>query len=143
MIILSYFDDKAGPTVFCSYPKIMIDVVIRKGMCKFMDFDVNDGYSIFVRNDVRIFNFPFEIVSELSRGKIMSLMLSVIIEKDVSSEIENVIHNLFISFRNDIKRDENIYRAFFRNSFECAEKKELLISFMNILYERMIVEDVL
>lgn len=141
LIMLSYFDNKIGPKIFCSYPKIMMDIYLKEEICRFIDLNINGKYIIFVKEDIKVFNFSFEITSKLSRGGIMNLALSIIMEKNVSLETENKLYDLFILFKNKIIQYKEIDYAFFLpyypNSFDCNEKKNLLKSLINELYDEI------
>lgn len=140
IVMLSYFDTKIGPKVFCSHPKELLDIDLTQEICKFVDFYDLDGYLIHVSDDKRIFNFGFEIFSGLSRGNIETLSIAVITEKDISKEEEDRIVKRINKFILLIKNDKDIYFGFYTlpdhsETYTCFEKKALLQYLIHKLYE--------
>lgn len=115
-LILSYFDKIMGPRyLITSHPYLAEP--ISKTILGLMDITQGDaGYSQHVfsgEQDLKIANYLFEIPSEWARGKIETVMISIIIDPLQNADS---FRPLLDKYGKKIKSHPNVYKGFYLNS---------------------------
>jgi len=115
MIILHYFHTKKGANIFYSYPKKLLDEEIINNISSLIDISIDDGYIILVKKNKYIYNFYFEIYSEWARGNKEMLLLSLILNKRLSSEKEKQVIEKCYNFINNLKSNKDTFMGLYSN----------------------------
>jgi small GTP-binding protein len=123
--ILSYFNQIFGPQVYDSIPEGLPDK-LREHILKYMNINIDEGFLEGFTPDqkFKIINYVFEIPSELARGKLEIIMLSLCVEKNYKFEMfqENLKE-----FGNKLKRIPHLYKIFHKEEHSGeSEIQELL-----------------
>ncbi len=110
VLILSYFDSFEGPKVFLKAPK-SFNTNKMKSFVNLMDLQEDNFFSHDFQ-DYKSVNLPFEIKSVKARGRIESLMISIIlIDEKPKLKVLKEILELFVSDFNKIKQVETIFNV--------------------------------
>jgi len=128
-VSLSYFHRKIGPLVFFSAPKNSLDKKLSIKIANIMDQQYNEGFFTHSFEHLKSLNYYFEIHSDWARGNKEMLMVSVILDQQISAEIEEVLSNLCAEFSERLQSNEEIYTAFYLNdlnSFDDNDKEIIL-----------------
>jgi len=124
IVTLSYFHRKIGPVVFYSYPEYELDEQLSKRIANIMDQTVSEGFFTHSFENRISMNYYFEISSEWARGNKEMLMVSIIVDRQVSPEIEREILNLCKDFSDKLRSNEDIYTAFYINDVNNLEDED-------------------
>jgi hypothetical protein len=125
-VSLSYFHRKIGPLVFFSYPKNSLDKKLSVKIANIMDQQYSEGFFTHSFENLKSMNYYFEIHSDWARGNKEMLMVSIILDQQISAEIEEVLSNLCAEFSERLQSNEEIYTAFYindLNSFDDNDKE--------------------
>jgi len=128
IVALSWFHRKIGPLVVKSYPKDSLDKDLSVKIANFMDQQFNEGFFTHSFENLRSLNYYFEIHSDWARGNKEILMVSTIVDQQLSPEIEEQISDLCIEFSERLQSNEEIFTAFYINDLNYHENdKERII----------------
>ncbi len=128
IVALSWFHRKIGPLVVYSYPKDSLDKDLSSKIANFMDQQFNEGFFTHSFENLRSLNYYFEIHSDWARGNKEILMVSTIVDQQLSPEIEEQISDLCIEFSERLRSNEEIFTAFYINDLNYHENdKERII----------------
>ena len=128
IVALSWFHRKIGPLVVYSYPKDSLDKDLSVKIANFMDQQFNEGFFTHSFENLRSLNYYFEIHSDWARGNKEILMVSTIVDQQLSPEIEEQISDLCIEFSERLRSNEEIFTAFYINDLNYHENdKERII----------------
>ncbi|TFG16472.1 MAG: hypothetical protein EU531_06320 [Promethearchaeota archaeon] len=127
---LSYFHRKIGPIVFYSYPENLLDDQLSLRIANIMDQTVSEGFFIHSFENRKSMNFYFEIRSDWARGNKEMLMISIIFDRQISSDLESNVNSLCSEFSEKLLNDENIFAAFYINDINNFDErdKELILN---------------
>ena len=81
----------------------------------------NEGFFTHSFENLKSLNYYFEIHSDWARGNKEMLMVSVILDKQVSPDIEEKISDLCIEFSERLQSNEEIFTAFYINDINYHE----------------------
>ncbi|MFW9829469.1 MAG: hypothetical protein ACFFEY_17985 [Candidatus Thorarchaeota archaeon] len=112
IVILSYFHTKIGPLIFYSFPKSQLDEEISHRIYEVMDQPNREEFLTQTFENLKLLNYYFQIYSDWARGKKEMLLLSVLINQQISLEIEGTISNLCKKFSEKMQSKENIFTGF-------------------------------
>ncbi len=119
-VALSYFHRKIGPSVFYSHPKNVLDKELSGKIANIMDL-YNEGFFTHSFENLKSMNYYFEIHSDWARGNKEMLMVSTILDQQVSPELEEEISDLCIEFSERLQANEEIFTAFYINDINYHE----------------------
>jgi hypothetical protein len=113
-LVLTYFNQIKGPSVFLSYPEVKLEEDIINNLIKFFDLEINETFFeiVLITRKKKVINFHFEIPSEWARGKQEDAMLSLIMKKEYESEL---VYTFIVDASYKILKTENVYKAFYKN----------------------------
>jgi len=112
IVILSYFHAKIGPSIFYSFPKKQLDKKISARIFDIMDQPTKEEFLTQTFESSKLLNYYFQIYSEWARGDEEMIMLSIMIDQQISPEIEETISNLCKKFSERLQSNEDIYPGF-------------------------------
>ncbi|MFW9772294.1 MAG: hypothetical protein ACFFEO_09030 [Candidatus Thorarchaeota archaeon] len=138
-VALSYFHRKIGPSVFYSYPKDSLDRELSVKIANIMDL-YNEGFFTHSFENLRSLNYYFEIHSDWARGNMEMLMVSTIIDQQLSPEIEEKISELCVEFSEQLQSNEEIFTAFYINDINYHEEDKELITKNEVLIRAWLKE---
>ena len=125
-VSLSYFHRKIGPLVFFSHPKNSLDKDLSVKIANIMDQQYSEGFFTHSFENLKSMNYYFEIHSDWARGNKEMLMVSIILDQQISAEIEENLSSLCAEFSERLQSNEEIYTAFYikdLNSFDDNDKE--------------------
>ena len=146
-VALSYFHRKIGPLVFYSYPEDMLDKDLSLKIANIMDQQFSEGFFTHSFENLKSMNYYFEIHSDWARGNKEMLMVSIILDQQITLEVEEKISILCNEFSEQLQSNEEIFTAFYINDInnfdeddqENIVKNESLIKlWVNNLYWNII-----
>ena len=136
-VILSYFHTRIGTSIFYSFPKTQLDKEMSNRLYDIMTQQKEEEYFINSFENLKIVNYYFQILSEWARGKREMVMISIIINQQISPEIEESMSALCKRFSEKMQSEEDIFTGFYINDLKQHEedkdrvlKNELLIKKM-------------
>jgi hypothetical protein len=121
---LSYFHRKIGPIVFYSYPENRLDDQLSIRIANIMDQTVSEGFFTHSFENRKSMNFYFEIRSDWARGNKDMLMISIIFERQIPTDLEENVRILCSEFAEKLQTNENIFAAFYINDINNFDEKE-------------------
>jgi len=121
---LSYFHRKIGPLVFYSYPENMLNEHLSTRIANIMDQTVSEGFFTHSFEQNISNNYYFEIPSDWARGNKDMLMVSIIFEQQINSEIEQNVNILCTEFIEKLLSYEEIFTAFYINDINNFEEQD-------------------
>lgn len=121
---LSYFHRKIGPLVFYSYPEGVLDEDLSVRIANIMDQTTSEGFFTHSFESLNSMNYYFEIFSEWARGNKDMLMISVIFDRQTTSETEQNVLNQCSEFSERLQSNEEIFTAFYANDLTNFEEEE-------------------
>ena len=147
IVALSYFHRKIGPLVFYSYPKDTLEKDLAIKIANIMDQQFSEGFFTHSFENLKSMNYYFEIHSDWARGNKEMLMVSIILDQQITLEVEGKISILCNEFSEQLQSNEEIFTAFYLNDInnfdeddqENIVKNESLIKlWVNNLYWNII-----
>jgi hypothetical protein len=108
-----------------------------------MDQQYTEGFFTHSFENLKSMNYYFEIHSDWARGNKEMLMVSIILDQQISTEIEENLSNLCAEFSERLQSNEEIFTAFYikdLNSFDEGDKEiivkneALIEAWVNNLY---------
>ncbi|GAB4305671.1 MAG: hypothetical protein Kow0069_01780 [Promethearchaeota archaeon] len=134
-VTLSFFHRKIGPIVLLAYPEQSLSENEKMRIADIMDQAFEEGFfthSFSGDLGKTSMNYYFEIYSDWARGNKEMLMISIIFEQAVSSDLEHLVLSKTIGFAEKLKANKEIYKAFYINDLEAYDAAEReLITQMN------------
>ncbi|MFX0040789.1 MAG: hypothetical protein ACFFB9_03265 [Promethearchaeota archaeon] len=124
IVALSYFHRKIGPLVFYSYPKDMLERDLALKIANIMDQQFSEGFFTHSFENLKSLNYYFEIHSDWARGNKEMLMVSIILDQQISTEDEEQISILCTEFSEQLQSNEEIYTAFYINDLNNFEEED-------------------
>ena len=115
IVALSYFHRKIGPLVFYSYPKNILDKELSLKIANIMDQQFSEGFFTHSFENLKSMNYYFEIHSDWARGNKEMLMVSIILDQQIPTEVEEKISILCTKFSEQLQSNKEIYTAFYIN----------------------------
>ncbi|MFW9939775.1 MAG: hypothetical protein ACFFFT_01950 [Candidatus Thorarchaeota archaeon] len=112
-VSLSYFHRKIGPLVFFSYPKNSLDKKLSIKIASIMNQQYTEGFFTLSFENLKSMNYYFEIYSDWARGNKEKLMVSIIVDHQISTEMEENLSRLCAEFSERLQSNEEIYTAFY------------------------------
>ena len=128
-VSLSYFHRKIGPLVFFSCPKDSLNKDLSVKIANIMDQQYSEGFFTHSFENLKSMNYYFEIHSDWARGNKEMLMVSIILDQQISAEIEENLSRLCAEFSKRLQSNEEIYTAFYindLNSFDDNDKENIV-----------------
>jgi len=129
IVALSYFHRKIGPLVFYSYPEGIIDEALSVRIANIMDQQYSEGFFTHSFESLYSMNYYFEIHSDWARGNKEMLMVSIIFDRQTSTEIEQNVLQLCNDFSEKLQSNEEIFTAFYINdvnNFEGEDREKII-----------------
>ena len=124
IVALSYFHRKIGPLVFYSYPENMLNEQLSTRIANIMDQTVSEGFFTHSFEQNISNNYYFEIPSDWARGNKDMLMISIIFDQQINSEIEQNVNILCTEFLGKLLSHEEIFTAFYINDLNNFEEQD-------------------
>lgn len=131
IVALSYFHRKIGPLVFYSYPENMLDEQLSARIANIMDQTVSEGFFTHSFEQNSSNNYYFEIPSDWARGNKEMLMVSIIFEHQINSEIEQNVNVLCTEFLEKLLSNEEIFTAFYINDINNFDEPDKDLIYKN------------
>ena len=131
IIALSYFHRKKGPLVFYSYPENTLSEQFSARIANLMDQTVSEGFFTHSFEKNESYNYYFEIHSDWARGNKEMLMVSILFEQQINSEIEQNVNILCTEFLEKLLSNEEIFTAFYINDINKFEESDKDIIYKN------------
>ncbi len=130
-IALSFFHRKIGPIVVFNYPDTF-DEVSKLRIADIMDQAYEEGFFTHSFGDLTSMNYYFEIFSSWARGNKEMVMVSIVLDNEVPSDLEHILLSWTIDFATKLKNNKEIYKGFYLNDEEnFAEEERVKIREMN------------
>ena len=103
IVLLSFFHTKIGPSIFYAFPQTQLDKEILERV-----------YDVWTQSfeNVKLLNYYFQKHSEWARGKKEMVMASVVINYQISPEIEETVSILCRNFSRKMLLDSDLIRLF-------------------------------
>jgi hypothetical protein len=135
-ISLSYFDSLIGPSQFYS----SIKEELAGKIVNLIDIELGDKVFLYGIENYMVFNKSFSINSNWARGKVESLMISVVIdEKNFSIELKEYISNYIDNAIKMLNSDENMYKGFYvSKNPKYANEDEVNLEEIQLQYEEIL-----
>jgi len=124
IVALSYFHRGTGPLVFYSYPEKMLSEQLSARIANIMDQTVNEGFFTHFFEKNKSYHYYFEILSDWARGNKEMLMVSIIFDQQINSEIEQNVNILCTEFLEKLLSNEEIFTAFYINDINKFEESD-------------------
>jgi len=121
---LSYFHRKIGPLVFYSYPKNTLEKDLSLKIANIMDQQFSEGFFTHSFENLKSMNYYFEIHSDWARGNKEMLMVSIILEQQITLEVEEKISILCNEFSKQLQSNEEIFTAFYINDINNFDEND-------------------
>ena len=140
-LILTVFDAIRGPITYINIPEQISNDEILKKINGFLNLDLGKGFFVInlVEENLKTFNFYFEIHSEWARGGHEMCMLSILTDKNYKDAL---FFDLLKEIYENISTIENIFKGFYKNyesreDFEIEVKYKELKTILVEIYERI------
>lgn len=135
IVILSYFHVRIGPIIFFSYPKTQLDNEISIRVYEIMNQPEREEFFTQSFGNLKLLNYYFKVPSDWARGSTELCMLTILVNQEISPEIEMIISSSCEEFSEKIQSNEYIFTGFYINDLndlddekkERIKKNELLI----------------
>ncbi|NVM34192.1 MAG: hypothetical protein HWN81_01270 [Candidatus Lokiarchaeota archaeon] len=124
IVTLSYFHRKIGPLVFYSYPKNTLEKDLSLKIANIMDQQFSEGFFTHSFENLKSMNYYFEIHSDWARGNKEMLMASIILEQQITPEVEEKISILCNEFSEQLQSNEEIFTAFYINDINNFDEND-------------------
>ncbi len=122
-IALSFFHRKIGPIVVYNYPDTF-DEVSKLRIADIMDQAYEEGFFTHSFGDLTSMNYYFEIFSSWARGNKEMVMVSIVLNSEVTSHLEHILLSWTIDFATKLKNNKEIYKGFYLNDEENFAEEE-------------------
>ena len=148
-VVLNYFHRRIGPTLFYSYPDDALTQDETGRIAEVMTLSkAKESFFVHQSSVVSSLNYYFEIPSDWARGNKEMLLLTVILDKIITKEIEEKIQTICVEFVSRLKKNTELYKALYFNvldKFSAEEKLNIKKVSSNLrtqlkgFYEKVIV----
>jgi len=118
IVILSYFHTKIGPLIFYSFPKTQLDRDILDRIYDIMDQPNKEEFLSQTFENLKLLNYYFQIDSKWARGNKEMVMVSLIINQQISPKIEETISILCKKFSKKMQSNDEIFTGFHINDLD-------------------------
>ena len=135
IVALSYFNRRIGPIVFYSYPKNLLDKDLSVKIADIMVQQFSEGFFIHSFENLKSMNYYFKIHSDWAKTNKETLMVSIILDHQISPELEDKISILCTEFSEQLQSNEEIYTGFYINEKDYHEEDIEIILKNNSLIE--------
>ncbi|OLS14864.1 MAG: hypothetical protein RBG13Loki_1496 [Promethearchaeota archaeon CR_4] len=116
-IALSFFHRKIGPIVVYNYPETL-DEVNKLRIADIMDQAYEEGFFTHSFGDLTSMNYYFEIFSSWARGNKEMVMVSVVLNNEVPSDLEHLLLSWTIDFATKLRNNMEIFKGFYLSDEE-------------------------
>ncbi len=113
-IALNWFHRKVGPMVFYNYPEDGLEEDQKIRISDGINAAFDEGFFSRSFDNLITLNYYFEIHSAWARGGKEMLMISVVFDSPISSDNEHEVLALCIDFADKLKRNDIIFKAFYK-----------------------------
>lgn len=137
-IILSYFHTRIGTSVFYSFPKSKLEGDLSNRLYDIMTQQKEEEFFIHAFEDLKILNYYFQIYSDWARGKREMVMISIVINLQISPEIEESMSALCKKFAEKMRSEEEIFKGFYINDIKRHEEEKDDIMKNEALIKKMV-----
>jgi len=120
-----------GPLVLYSYPENMLSEQFSTRIANIMDQTVIEGFFTHYFEKYKSYNYYFDIHSDWARGNKEMLMVSILFEQQINSEIEQNANILYTEFLEKLLSNEEIFTAFYINDINKFEESDKDIIYKN------------
>jgi len=124
IVILSYFHVKIGPSIFYSFPKAQLDKELSDRIYEGMNQANKEEFFTQSFGNLKLLNYYFQIHSDWARGNTEILMLSIMINQQISPEIEENISSLCKKFSEKMQSNEDIFTGFYLKELNNFDKND-------------------
>lgn len=131
MIVLSYFHQKKGPLVFYTFPEGQLDNqlsvklnLINIKLANLLDQQHSEDFFTYSAENLNSKNYYFEIHSDWARGNKEMLMVSIILDQQISAEMEENLSSLCKEFSEQLRSKKEVYTAFYINDMKSLENEK-------------------
>jgi hypothetical protein len=137
MVVLSYQHRKMGPIVLHAFPKQELDDQLSGRVANILNQTVSEGFFTFSSEDKLFMNFYFEIPSAWAKGNNEKVMVSLILDHQISAEMEHNLMNLCAEFCSKLQLNGEISTAFYISDINNMQRdnKKLILKNDEILAE--------
>jgi len=112
IVILSYFHTRIGTDIFYTFPKTQVDGEISDRLYDVMTQQKEEEFFTHTFGNLKLLNYYFQIRSDWARGNREMLMLSIMINQQISPDIEESIASLCKKFVERMRSNEDIFTGF-------------------------------
>ncbi len=129
IVILSHFHTKIGPSIFYSFPQSQIDPEILERICDVMDQPKKEEFLTQSFENAKLLIYYFQLDSDWARGKKEMVMVSIMINQQISPKIEVTISQLCRKFSEKMQSNEGIFTGFHikeLDNFNESDKKVII-----------------
>lgn len=139
IVILSHFHTKIGPSIFYSFPQSQIDKEILDRICDVMDQPKQEELIIQTFENVKFLNYYFHVESEWARGKEEMVMVSILINQQISPEIEQTISQICKKFSEKLQSNKEVFTGFHIKELDNFNEsdRDVIIKNDSIIKERV------
>ncbi|MFX1281781.1 MAG: hypothetical protein ACFFA3_20700 [Promethearchaeota archaeon] len=137
-IILSYFHTRIGTSVFYSFPESDLEGDMSNRLYDIMTQQKEEEFFIHTFEDLKILNYYFQIYSDWARGKREMVMISIVINQQISPEIEESISVLCKKFAEKMTTEEEIFKGFYINDIKRHEEDKDDIMKNEVLIKKVV-----
>ncbi len=131
VLVLSHFDSIIGPRVFLNVPKLPSQGYLEE-VPRQMDF-YSEGFFTYEYGELRTSNLIFSIPSPSARGREENLMISILLIDDNDTNLK-IYQSILEQFADELKKLENVYKAFNRNVSKTNESRKLFTDITKLLH---------
>ncbi|MFX1275800.1 MAG: PAS domain S-box protein [Promethearchaeota archaeon] len=129
VLLLSHFNAKFGPLIFMMAPETSNKEEFDQ-IPSLMDL-YSEGYFMHVFGDFKSANYIFNIPSERGRGKVETLLISIVVDMDSDINLE-MSKELLEGFVSEFQAIEDSYKAFLVDRLEYADAEDKLQEVKNL-----------
>ncbi|TFG10527.1 MAG: hypothetical protein EU535_08205 [Promethearchaeota archaeon] len=124
-VLLSFFTRGKGPTLFYAYPEKALTQAEMLTIIQNMDQAYKKEYFIQQSSTIpSCLNYYFNIPSAWARGNKEMLLMSLIIDKPITTIVEEMLHPICRDFAMQLKNDENTFKALYINHTDRVPENE-------------------
>lgn len=122
-LIITYFDQLYGPTVYWSYSSIDDDIAEK--IKNFIDLDLGDQFFelSMVEKNIKTINLYIEIPSGWGRGRKEMALMTVIVDHNYKASLfQDIMRNTFETLKNA----KEMYKAFYKDDSKRSNDPDVL-----------------
>ncbi|HMF34393.1 MAG TPA: hypothetical protein VKK79_23425 [Candidatus Lokiarchaeia archaeon] len=134
-LVLCVFDNIQGPVVSLVNPRGALTNKQSEQLCKLMDIH-NHGFFLLAFDGITTANLIFNIPSDLGRGHVECLQISIVLEKAlIDPSLAEVLQNLLCRFEEEVLEIPKLYCFLHPNSPDYDYKISEITSIFDHFYE--------